>query len=105
MGPRFLSVAGAKRFAITTLLAGSELDALRERKLAARVHGARLSPHVRLPRVGARLAAAARILLSAERAADLGAARADVHVRDAAVGARRGQEALRRAEIVGEDRA
>jgi hypothetical protein len=43
--------------------------------------------HVALPGVGAGLAAAAGLLLAAERAADLGARRADVDVGDAAVGA------------------
>src|SRR5690606_28008255 len=61
-----------------------------------------LAAHVGLPRVAAGLAAAARVLLAAEGAADLGAAGADVHVGDAAVAARRGEEALGRAEVARE---
>jgi hypothetical protein len=53
------------------------------------VDGAGGAAHVLLPRVAARLAAAAGILLAAERAADLGARRADVDVHDAAVAAAR----------------
>ncbi|MDL1901135.1 sigma-70 family RNA polymerase sigma factor, partial [Anaerolineae bacterium CFX9] len=63
----------------------------------------RLPPHVDLPRVGARLAAAARLLLAAERAADLGAGGAHVDVGDAAVGALEAQEALGLGHAVGED--
>ena len=64
-----------------------EIDALRQRQVAAPVHGAGLAPHVGFPRVGTRLATAAGVLLAAERAADLGARRADVDVGDAAIGA------------------
>ena len=49
------------------------------------VDGAGLAAHVGLPGVGARLAAAAGLLLAAEGAADLGARGADVDVGDAAV--------------------
>src|SRR5438067_1735214 len=86
-------------------LKSSELDSLRERQIASPVHRRGLAPHVRLPRVGAGLAAAARILLPAEGAADLGAAGACVHVRDAAVGPRGGEEPLRGPQAVGEDGA
>ena len=48
-----------------------ELDALRERQLVRVVDGARAAAHVLLPRVGTRLAAAARVLLAAKRASDL----------------------------------
>ena len=81
-----------------------EDDALRERQLARVVDGGGLAAHVRLPRVGAGLAAAAGLLLAAERAADLGAARADVDVRDPAVGAGRCEEALGLAQVGREDR-
>src|SRR5690349_6541356 len=79
-------------------LADVEPDALRERQLRGVVDRRRLAAHVRLPRVGARLPAAARLLLAAERAADLRAGRPDVDVRDAAVRADRGQELLRLAQ-------
>ena len=81
-----------------------EDDALGERQLAREVDGRGLAAHVRLPRVGARLAAAAGLLLAAEGAADLGAARADVHVRDPAVGARGREEPLGLPQVGGEDR-
>ena len=81
-----------------------EIDALRERQLLAPVDRVGLAAHVRLPGVRARLAAAAGVLLAAERAADLGAGRADVDVRDAAVAARRRQETLGVLQPVGEDR-
>src|SRR5262245_54431796 len=60
-------------------------------------------PHVSLPGIGARLAAAARLLLAAERPADLRAARADVHVRDPAVAADRRAEEFCFADVAGED--
>src|SRR6478609_9414837 len=63
-----------------------ELHALGERQLAAVVDRVGRAAHVRLPAVRARFASAAGFLLAAERAADLGARRADVDVRDAAVG-------------------
>lgn len=64
-----------------------KLDALRELDGAGVVDGDGGAAHVRLPRVGAALAAAARRLLAAERAAHLRAVGRDVHVHDAAVGA------------------
>src|SRR4051794_32538975 len=80
-----------------------ELDALRERQLGRVVDRRGLRAHVRLPRIGARLAAAARLLLAAEGAADLGPGRPDVDVRDAAVRADGGEELLRLAQVVRED--
>src|SRR5690242_19823922 len=62
-----------------------ERDPLRERERRRPVDGVRLAAHVDLTVVGAGLAAAARLLLAAERTADLRARRADVHVGDAAV--------------------
>src|SRR5262249_7068879 len=47
---------------------------------------------------------AAGVLLTAERAADLRAARPDVDVGDAAIGARRSEEPLRLTDVGGEDR-
>src|SRR5882672_5391496 len=64
-----------------------ELDALRERQRVGVVDRVRLPAHVRPPCVRSRFAAAAGFLLAAECAADLGTGRADVDVRDAAVGA------------------
>src|SRR5690349_22663202 len=80
-----------------------EGDALRERQIATPVDGVRLPAHVGLPRIRARLAAAARILFAAECAADLGAGSADVHVGDAAVAARRREERLGVLQPVRED--
>lgn len=62
-----------------------ELDTLRQRQFRRVVNRVGGPPHVGLPRVGARLAAAAGFFLAAEGPANLGAAGADVHVRDAAV--------------------
>src|SRR5690242_20295465 len=76
-----------------------EVHALRERQVAAVVDRHGLAPHVGLPAVGAGLAAAARVLLAAERAADLGPRGADVHVRDPAVRALRRQERLGGAHV------
>src|SRR5688572_24504237 len=59
--------------------------------------------HVGLPAVGAGLAPAAGLLLAAEGAADLSAARTDVDVGDAAVRARARDEALGLAHVQGED--
>src|SRR5690349_3581182 len=50
-----------------------ERDALGQRQFAAPVDGVGLPAHVGLPGIRARLTAATRILLAAERAADLGA--------------------------------
>src|SRR5688500_3282704 len=65
-----------------------ELDPLRERQVARVIDRVGLAAHVGLPRVGAGLAAAARVFLAAEGAADLRARGTDVHVGDAAVAAR-----------------
>ena len=50
-----------------------ELDPLRQRQGRAPVDGVRLTAHVRLPGIGAGLAAAAGVLLAAEGTSDLGA--------------------------------
>lgn len=63
----------------------SELDVLREFDGAGVVDGDGGAAHVALPGVRAALAAAARGLLAAERAAHLRAVGGDVHVHDAAV--------------------
>src|SRR5688572_5213071 len=55
-----------------------ELHALGERQVARIVDGVGGAAHVGLPRVGAGLAAAAGVLLTAEGAADLGAAGPEV---------------------------
>src|SRR5690349_10991801 len=85
------------------LYRSTELDALRQRKFRAVVDRCGLPSHVNLPRVAAALATAAGFLLAAERAADLRAARADVHVGDAAIAAARRDEQLRFVHVVGED--
>src|SRR5688572_24194103 len=105
--PCAVSASKAKRKGLARPYTGSsevELDALRQRQVVRIVDRVGLAAHVRLPRVGARLAAAAGFLLAAERAADLGAAGADVDVRDAAVGAPGGQVLLRGLEVLREDR-
>src|SRR5215210_3745171 len=50
------------------------------------IYRARHAPHITLPRIGSRLAAAAGFLLPAERATDLGAGWSHIDVGDAAVG-------------------
>ena len=82
-----------------------EDHALRQRKVAAVVDGVGLPPHVGLPRVGAGLAAAARCLLAAECAADLGARRPGVDVGDAAVRALSREAGLGLAQIGREEPA
>ena len=77
----------------------AELDALRQRQIGE-VDRIRLPAHVGLPRVRTRFAAAAGFLLAAERAADLGAAGADVDVGDAAIGTGRRQELLGRSQVL-----
>src|SRR5690349_9325129 len=57
-----------------------ELHPLRERQFGRVVDGVGRPAHVRLPRVRARLAPAAGLLLAAEGSADLGSGRPDVHV-------------------------
>src|SRR5690625_1507118 len=81
-----------------------ELDALGERQVVGPVDGVGLPAHVRAPGVRAGFAAAAGVLLAAERAADLGAGGADIDVGDAAVRAGRRQELLRSLQALGEDR-
>src|SRR5919106_4250501 len=64
-----------------------EPDALREGQRGAVINGIGRSAHVALPSIRARFAAAARLFLSTERTADLGARRAEIDIGDAAVGA------------------
>src|SRR6185312_5090216 len=80
-----------------------ELDSLGERQVARPVDGVGLAAHVGPPGIGARLAAAAGILLPAEGATDLGARGADVDVGDAAVAAGAGEEELGVLQAVGEE--
>src|SRR5688572_29757087 len=82
-----------------------ELHTLSQRQVAAVVQRTGLPPHVGLPGIAAGLAAAAGFLLAAERAADLGAAGADVDVGNAAVAASRREERLGILKTVGENRA
>src|SRR5918994_449515 len=87
-----------------SLSLNGELDALRQRQGRAVVEGVRGPAHVALPGTRAGLAATARLLLASEGAADLGAGRADVHVGDAAIGPRDGDEGFGLAHVAGEDR-
>src|SRR5580704_3523355 len=57
-----------------------EPNPLSERQLRTPVDGVRLAPHVRLPGIRARLAAAAGVFLAAEGAADLGPRSAEIDV-------------------------
>ncbi len=66
-------------------LAASELDPLGQWQVGPPVDGAGLAAHVGFPGVGAGLASTAGVFLAAECAADLGAAGADIDVRDPAV--------------------
>src|SRR5689334_20417881 len=79
-----------------------KFDALREREVRRPVDGGSLAPHIGLPRIAAGLAAAARLLFSAKRAADLRATGADVDVGDTAVAAPIADERLRGSEVGGE---
>src|SRR5690606_23036842 len=72
----------------------AELDPLGQRQVVAPVDGRSLAPHVRLPGVGAGLAAAPGVLLPSEGAPDFRTRGADVDVGDPAVGAGGGQEPL-----------
>ena len=75
--------------------ASQETDVLGECQAAGVVDGVGGRPHVGAPGVRAGFAAAAGLLLAAERATDLGAGGADVDVGDSAVGTLRGKEASR----------
>src|SRR5690349_269441 len=80
-----------------------ERDPLRQRQLATPVDGVGLAAHVRLPGVGPRLTTTARVFLAAERATDLGARGANVHVGDATVTAGGRQERFSVLQPVRED--
>src|SRR6476646_829738 len=82
----------------------AELNALRERQFGRIVDCVRRSPHIRLPRVGAGFPAATGLFLPAKGATDLRTRRADVHIRDAAIGAAGGHEPCRLEYVPGEDR-
>src|ERR1035438_1262786 len=60
----------------------TKLDALGERQFGGIIHRDGLAAHVNFPAVAAAFASAAGVFLTTERAADLRAARADVHVGD-----------------------
>src|SRR6202035_3855721 len=64
-----------------------EFDPLRERQLAAPVHGIGLAAHVPFRAIGAAPAPSAGILLATERPADFGARGAEIDVGDTAVAA------------------
>src|SRR5687767_7602233 len=83
---RLPRMAGVQQYR-TNLLRRSlaETNSLRERQILRVIHRDGLPAHVVLPGVTAALAAAASLLFAAERAADLRAARAHVHVGDPAI--------------------
>src|SRR5688572_30282853 len=82
----------------------TELDSLRQRQFTAVIDRGSLAAHVGLPGITPALTAAAGFLLAAEGAADFRAARADVHIRDTAITATRGQKQLRFTNVVGKNR-
>src|SRR5690606_25316481 len=88
----------------TWLSSDVELDALGQRQRVGVVDGIRLPAHIGTPRVRARFAATAGVLLAAEGAADLRTRGADVDVGDAAVRTGRRQEGLGALEVGGEHR-
>src|SRR5690606_31671521 len=81
-----------------------EGHALRQRQRLRIVDGVGSAAHVSLPGVRAGLPAAARLLLAAKGAADLGARSADIDVGDTAVRALRREESLRFRDVAREDR-
>src|SRR6266567_4368024 len=89
--------------AVVRLLFNIEPYALRERKLRPEIDSISGATHVGLPRVGAGLAPAARLLFAAKGAADLGSRRPNVHVGDAAIGACHRHKSLRLAHIERKD--
>ena len=63
----------------------TELDALGQWQITTPVHGASLTPHVRLPSIGTRLSTAAGVFFAAEGTTDFRATGTDVDIGDAAV--------------------
>src|SRR5688572_33007498 len=82
-----------------------ELNPLGERQVGAVIDGVGRAPHIGAPAVRTALAAAAGILLAAERAADLCARRTNVDVGDPAIRAGGRDKPLGLAQIGREDRA
>src|SRR5438093_293963 len=80
-----------------------EANALRQRQCARIVDGRGHPAHVGLPRIATGLAPAAGFLLATEGAANLGAARPDIDIDDAAIAALGRGEQLGFAQICGED--
>ena len=87
----------------STPLAGAELNSLRKRQLARKIHRVRLAPHVALPAIAPAFAAAAGIFFAAERAADFCAAGASIYVSDTAIAANCAHESLCFAHVICED--
>src|SRR5262249_51747528 len=81
----------------------AERDALRQWKVLRVIDRHRLAAHIHLPGIAATFPSAAGFLFATEGAADFGAARADVHVGDAAIAAVSGEELLGFTQIVCED--
>src|ERR1700704_6482276 len=77
---------------------------LSKRQVSREVHRVGRTAHVPFPCIRSRFAAAARSLFPAERAADLRAACAYVHVGDPTVASRSAKKVLRFSEVVGENR-
>src|SRR6059058_5627662 len=81
-----------------------KIDALGERQVAAVIDRVGGAPHIGAPGVRPAFAAAAGLLLAAERAADLSARGADIDVGDAAIRSRGRKERFGLAQVRGEDR-
>ena len=67
------------------LLLQIEIDALSQRQVTAPVDRIRLPAHVGFPGIGSCLTATTRFFFAAKCTTDLGARRADVDIRDAAI--------------------
>jgi len=95
---------------IPPLLAGEEpshlyikLHALGQRQFCRIIHRLGLAAHIGLPRIRAALAPAAGFFLAAKGAADFRARRANIHIGNAAIRARRRKKTLCLKNITGED--
>ena len=87
-----------------TSLACTELNSLRQRKLAREIDRVGLAAHVHLPAIAATLAAAPGLFFAAEGAADLRATRPGIYVCNSAIAPDRAHEFFRFPNVIGEDR-
>src|SRR5581483_8455299 len=80
------------------------MNALCEREFGGIIDRHRLAARVAFPTVAAAFASAAGVFFPAERAADFRAARADIHIGNAAIASATGKKLLRLAQIIRENR-